>query len=275
MRQKAPTVSVVMAAYNAERFIGKAITSILKQTWKDFELIIVEDRSKDSTWQVIKKYAPKDARIRTFRNRVNMGGCKTLNRGMMLARGKYVAVMDNDDWSYPNRLKKQVAFLEKHPKVGIVGGTMKIIDENGKVIAKRTYQRTDKKIRANIFRYSPFSHPLIMMRRSVLKIVGYGNCDFAPADDYELYFRIGTVSKFANLKETVLKYRVVSGSMTQKYTKKMVLTSIKTRDVYRNTDVYRMNFTDYLFNLALKVAVSILPPRVILLVFNMVRNTKA
>lgn len=274
MKSNTPIVSVVMAAYNAEKFIGEAIQSILDQTLKDFELIIVSDCSKDGTWKIIKKYSAIDKRIRVFQNKKNMGGCRTLNRGMEMGRGKYIAVMDNDDWSYPSRLEKQVKLMEKNPDVGIVGGTMEIIDENGTVMAKRKYNLKDKEIRKDIFRFSPFSHPLTMMRKSVLESVGYDDCDFAPADDYELYFRIGTVAKFANLKDTIFKYRVVSNSMTQRLTKKMILTTIKTRNKFKSGSNYHMSVFDRLFNLVLWIAAYVLPSKIILGVFNMVRNNK-
>jgi glycosyltransferase involved in cell wall biosynthesis len=274
MITKLPVVSVVMAAYNSERFIGEAIQSILDQSFKNFELIIVNDCSHDTTWKIIKKYSLVDKRIGIYQNIKNMGGCQTLNIGMSLAKGKYIAVMDNDDWSYPERLEKQVNFLEKNPKVGIVGGTMEIIDENGVVSSKRKYNLDDADIRKNLFRYSPFAHPLIMMRRSVLEIVGYGDCEYAPADDYELYFRIGTVAKFANLKDTIFKYRVVANSMTQRMTKKMILTTVKTRNTYRKIADYRMGFADGIFNLVLWISAYILPSKIILGIFNLVRNNK-
>ena len=273
-KKSRPMVSVVMSAYNSERFIGEAIQSILNQTWKDFELIILDDCSRDDTPKIISEYTKVDRRIKPFSNKVNLGGCLSLDRGMKAAKGKYIAVMDNDDWSYPDRLKKQVDFLEKHPGVGIVGGTMEIMDENGIISAKRQYHRNDTSIRKNIFRYSPFSHPLIMVRRSVLETVGYSNCEFAPADDYEMYFRIGTVSKFANLKDTILKYRVVSNSLTQRYPRKMILTSIKARNTYRKVAGYHMRLSDYVFNLLLRICAFILPSKIILKIFNFVRNIK-
>jgi len=275
MKTKTPMVSVAMAAYNAESFIEEAIQSILDQTFKNFEFIIIDDCSRDNTPRLINKYALIDKRIRSFKNKVNLGGCMSLDRAMKMARGKYIAVMDNDDWSYPDRLKKQVDFLEKHPGVGIVGGTMEIMDENGIISAKRQYHRSDSSIRKNIFRYSPFSHPLIMIRRSVLETVGYANCKFAPADDYEMYFRIGTVSKFANLKDIILKYRVVSNSLTQRYARKMILTSIKARNTYRKVPGYHMRLSDHIFDFFLRIFAFILPSKIILKIFNFVRNIKA
>lgn len=274
LKKVAPIVSVVMSAYNAERFIGQAIQSIMDQTWKDFEFIIVDDCSRDNTPKLINEYARIDKRIKSFKNKVNLGGCLSLDRGMKMAKGKYLAVMDNDDWSYPDRLMKQVDFLEKHPDVGIVGGTMEIMDEHGIASAKRQYHQSDADIRKNIFRYSPFSHPLIMIRRSVLETVGYANCEFAPADDYEMYFRIGTISKFANLNDTILKYRIVSNSLTQRCARKMILNSIKTRNTYRKTTGYRMHLSDRIFDFFLRIFAFFLPTKIIIKAFNLIRNIK-
>lgn len=274
VKKNAPMVSVVMSAYNAERFIGEAIQSILNQTWKDFDFIIIDDCSRDNTPKLINEYARIDKRIKSFKNKVNLGGCLSLDRGMKMARGKYLAVMDNDDWSYPDRLKKQVNFFEKHPDVGVVGGTMEIMNEKGIVSTKRQYHQSDADIRKNIFRYSPFSHPLIMIRRSVLEIVGYANCEFAPADDYEMYFRIGAVSKFANLNDTILKYRTVSNSLTQRYARKMILTSIKTRNTYRKAAGYHMRLSDCVFDFFLRICAFIFPSNFIISTFNLIRNIK-
>lgn len=274
MKNTTPLVSVVMAAYNSERFIGEAIESILDQSYDNFELIIVNDCSKDNTWNIIKSYSKTDRRIKIFQNKKNLGGCKTLNKGMLLGKGKYLAVMDNDDISYSRRLEKQVNLLEKNPKIGIVGGGIEIIDENGTIQSKRKYHLKDSEIRKHLFHFSPFAHPLIMVRRSVLEQVGYHDCEYAPADDYELYFRIGKVSKFANIKDVIFKYRVVSGSMTQRMTKKMILTTVKTRLKYQNSPEYKMNFVDKVFNLLLWISAYIVPSKIILIMFGILRNSK-
>jgi len=274
MEIKSPKVSVTMASYNSQRFIGEAIQSILNQALFDFELIIVDDCSKDETYKIAKDYERKDSRIRVYKNKSNLGGCETLNKCMKMAKGKYIAVMDNDDWSYPDRLKKQADFLDDHPKVGMVGGVMEIMNENNRVLAVRKYHLSDLEIRKHIFRYSPFSHPLIMIRKSVLESVGYGDCSFAPADDYELYFRIGSKYKLANLADILLKYRVLPGSITHKTTKRMVGTTLKVRRMYRLNNKYHMNFIDYFFSMIMFISVRILPSWAIIKLFNLIRNRK-
>ncbi len=269
-----PKVTVLMSAYNSEKYISTAIKSILKQTYKNFELIIIDDCSSDSTWSIIQTYAKGDSRIVALRNKKNIGGCQTLNKGLQIAKGEYIARADNDDISYHYRLKKQVSFLNTHPDVGIVGGAMEIVDQNDKVTEVRKYHLNDKDIRRYIFRYSPFSHPLIMMRKKVLDTVGYYNKEYAPADDYELYFRIGTISKFANLRDILLKYRVVTNSMTQTLTKKMELGTIKARRKYSSTEHYQMTIFDHLYNFLQYLSIFTFPSKLKIRIFNILRNSK-
>ncbi len=267
-----PKVSVAMASYNSEKYIAEAVESILNQTLRNFELIIVDDCSSDNTWKIINQFSKRDRRIRIYKNSNNLGGCKTLNKAMGYAKGKYIAVMDNDDWSYPYRLLKQSSFLDKHPEVGIVGGTMEITDRNLIVKGQRKYDTSDGEIRNNIFRHSPFSHPLIMLRKTVVDIVGYGKCEFAPADDYELYFRIGTISKFANIKEVLIKYRVLNNSITHNQTKLMIKKTLLVRNLYKNRLGYKIKVHDLILCYLMVIA-TFLPTRLILFLFNKVRNS--
>ena len=115
MQKNKPFVSVLMPAYNAEKYIGLAIQSILDQTYRDFEFIILDDCSKDHTWEIIQKYAQKDKRIRAIHNNINLKIAETLNKGLKECKGKYIVRKDADDWSYPNRIEKQVD-MEKNPE---------------------------------------------------------------------------------------------------------------------------------------------------------------
>jgi len=268
-----PLVSVLMPAYNAEKYIGEAIESILNQTFKDFEFIIVDDASTDKTWEIIQEYAKKDKRILALKNNNNIKSCLTLIKAFKLAKGKYISVADNDDISYANRLKKQFDFMEEHQEVGIAGGVIQIIDQNKKPIAKRKYDITDCEIRKSIFRHSPFAHPLIMIRKTVLNKIGYYNPKYAPADDYDLYFRIGEISKFANLSEVLLQYRVVSNSITNKSTTKMELNTISIRNIYGNTKHYQMTFVDRIYTLMHYLIIFLLPSKIRLWLFNFIRNS--
>lgn len=269
-----PLVSILMPAYNAEKYIGEAIESILNQTFKNFELVISDDCSTDNTWGIIQEYAKKNRRIIAYRNRKNIKSCLNYIKAMNLAKGRYLAIMDNDDISYPDRIERQFKFLERHPEVGIVGGAMEIIDGYGNYIAKRRYHLIDKKIRKHIFKYSPFSHPLVMIRKSVLEQVGYYNPSYAPADDYDLYFRIGKISKFANLPDVLLKYRVLSNSITNKSTRRMALSTIAIRYAYDNNYPYQMTLFDRILTFIQYFTIFVMPDKMRLRLFNFIRNSK-
>jgi len=273
-KQKSPAITVLLPVYNAYKYVAIAIESILNQTFTDFEFLILDDCSSDRSWEIIQNYQKMDNRIIAIQNDVNLGGCNNLNKGLKLSKGKYIAGIDNDDWFYPDKLEKQFNFMESHPEVGIVGGVMEIINSNGKVIGKRRYNLTDDEIRKKIFRYSPFAHPLIMIRKSILDKVGYYNDAYAPADDYDLYFRIGKVSKFANLPDVILKYRVVPGSMTDSLTKKMELNTIKVRKLYSKDNDYKFGRIDRVYNLMHYISIFIIPPRIKLRLFNLLRNAR-
>jgi len=263
-----------MAAYNGENYIAGAIKSILNQSFRDFELIIVDDASTDGTWKVAKSYKSKDRRIVLLKNEINIGSSRTMTIALRLSRGRYVAVMDNDDYSYPNRLKKQFDFLEKNTGVGVIGGSIKIISEDGTYVGKRKYHLQDSAIRKHIFRFSPFAHPSVMFRKSVLDKVGYYNTKYAPADDYELYFRIGAVSELANLPEVLVTYRAQTYSITNVSTKLMQLNTIKVRRFYNGKLGYKMNVVDEIITALQCMAIYLIPRKILLRIFNMLRNSK-
>jgi len=270
--EKKPTITVLLSVYNAENYVGIAIESILKQSFTDFELIAVDDCSTDKSWDIVQQYMKLDSRVIAKRNEVNLGGCKTLNVGLKLAKGKYIARLDNDDWSYPNRLEKQFDFLEAHPDVGIVGGVMEIMNQHGEVTGKRKYNISDQEIRNKIFRYSPFSHPLVMIRKSILDKVGSYDPAYAPADDYELYFRIGNESQFANLPDVIMRYRVIPSSITFMQTKKMELATINVRNQYSKNPNYNYTLVDKLYNTFQFFSIYIVPSRLKIYLFNLLRN---
>lgn len=151
---------------------------------------------------------------------------------------------------------------------------MELMDEGGNVFGKREYGVSDREIRKTIFRYSPFSHPLIMMRKSVLDKTGGYDPAFSPAEDYELYFRIGMESKFANLRDVLMQYRIVAGSMTANLTKKMELATIRVRDLHGANKFYKMTWIDRLYNAAHYLSIFIVPPRIKISLFNLLRNTR-
>lgn len=267
-------ISVLMPAYNAERYIALAIESILNQTFKDFEFIIVDDGSTDNTPSIIQDFAKKDKRIVPVRHKENLEICRALNTGIELARGKYIARMDADDWSYPNRLEKQYKFMEKHPEVGISGGSMEIINKNGKQIGIRRYNLTDVEIRKKIFRYSPFSHPLIIIRKNILDKTGFYNPNLVYAEDYDLYFRIGKFAKFDNLDNILLKYRMLKENSTSKRLREMELKTLAIRKKAVREYGYKMSLVDKIYLILQYSSILIIPPKIKIWLFNFLRNNE-
>ncbi len=210
-----PAVSVLMSVYNNDRFLRAAIESILNQTFTDFEFVIIDDGSTDRAGKILEKYAAQDARIRLTR-RENRGVAKTRNELIDQARGKFVAVMDGDDVALPDRLKQQVEFLTAHPEVVCVGGSQDWIDEAGRFLVHREVLEHDRDIQASALSgITPINHPCALIRRSALLQVGGYDETMATVGDLDLFLRLGEVGQLANLKQTVLQYRLHPKSISE------------------------------------------------------------
>lgn len=196
-----PCVSVLMPAYNVEKYVGAAIESILNQTFSDFEFIIINDGSTDDTANIIKKYADQDKRIRFIDNHENRGFIARLNDCLDLARGKYVAKMDSDDISLPERLAKQVNFLDAHPDVGMVGCGLQKFGTSEKIDIRPAH------VGVMDFMYECVT-TVFMARRDIIEYhhLRFDSNYFA-AEDMEFYSRFARVAKIVNLQEVLYMYR--------------------------------------------------------------------
>ena len=225
-----PLISVVMPNYNNEVFISETIESILTQTYSNFEFIILDDCSTDNSWEIIQKYAKKDKRIKAYKNKENLQIVETRNKLFTLLsnQSKYIAIIDSDDIAMSNRFELQFNFLEKYEDFGLVGGNLIIIDEKSKHIGKRKYPSSNNELRKKMLIKNNFAQPAIMMRRTTLDKVGNyskaGKID--KARDYDLWIRFANVSKVANLKEEVLKYRISSNQVKTKYFKETLKSTL-------------------------------------------------
>ncbi|MFT4326794.1 MAG: glycosyltransferase family 2 protein [Candidatus Woesearchaeota archaeon] len=266
MKQK-PLVSVVMPNYNGERFIKEAIESILQQSYNNFEFIIVDDCSTDSSWDIIQTYAKKDSRIKAFKNSSNMKIVATRNKGFSLCSKKstYVAIFDSDDISHKKRLEKQVVFLEKNTHVGAIGGHTYIINEEGNVVFKRTYPLTFSKKKV-LFK-SPFAQPAVMLRKSVLDTVGVYKveCDFDRARDFDLWIRIQDSYDIATLNAFVLYYRISSTQGKKTHLKETLRSTIQVQKKWMFKKKY-FSFSLCVY-VCLEYMLLLLPERIILYLF--------
>jgi glycosyltransferase involved in cell wall biosynthesis len=210
-----PTVSVVMPAFNAAEFLDEAISSILEQTFRDFEFLIIDDGSTDSTASILAKYGKADSRLRVFRQS-NEGMISALNRGCRLARGRYIARMDADDVSLPHRIERQVDYMEKNPRVGIVGTWTTQIERDGSVRGNWCPSPLPKFLRWKHFFGGCVHHPSVLIRRDVLEKIDFYRPDAVHVEDLDLWLRASAITEFGNVPEVLLKYRVWDESVSQR-----------------------------------------------------------
>ena len=201
-----PLVSVVMVTYNVERFLAEAIESILKQTFEDFEFIIVDFGSTDKSKTIASGYAATDSRIRLHEVPI-CGLAEARNAGCSLAQGRYIAIMDADDISLPGRLTWQIDFMEKHPEVGVLGGATEWIDTFGRSLRIERFPTEDFEIRTTLPNSCSFCQPTVLIRKDAFISVGGYRPAFVLAEDYDLWLRMAEHFHCANLSQVVLKYR--------------------------------------------------------------------
>jgi len=199
-------LAVIMATHNNAKRLPLAIKSILNQSFKQFKFIIVDDASIDETSQILRKI--KDKRVKLITNQKHLGLTKSLNKALKQTKARYIARMDADDFSLPQRFKTQLDFLDKHPKIALLGTAAILINHQGKKIGTKHHPSDSTKLRQKILQYCPFIHPTWMIRRSVLIKVGSYNPDFEYSQDYELALRIMAKYQTANLNQALIKYRV-------------------------------------------------------------------
>jgi glycosyltransferase involved in cell wall biosynthesis len=211
-----PTVSVVMAVFNGEKYLREAVESILNQTFRDFEFIAIDDGSTDGSKMILDELARRDPRLRVV-SRPNKGLTPTLNEGLSLARGRYVARMDADDVAMPTRFEKQVAFLDANPDVVLLGGAYELIDEEGRLLTVQRPAVDDATLQSHCLAgRTPICHPLAMMRREALQQVGGYDESYSVAQDLDLWLRLGEVGRLACVTDVLLKYRMHETSVSEK-----------------------------------------------------------
>lgn len=205
-----PKVSVLMPVYNGEKYLREAIDSILSQIFTDFEFVIVDDASTDRSVEIIKSY--RDPRILFTRNDSNLGLIATLNRGLERASGEYVARMDQDDVSLPERLARQVAFMDSNPDIAASGTFAQDIDASGNSTSLRRVPFGDR-LKYDFWRPSPLIHPSAIIRVAHLGNLRYDS-NAIHAEDYDLWLRLRKNYKLENLPEYLLRYRVHGESIS-------------------------------------------------------------
>lgn len=209
-----PKVTVLMTVYNGEKFLAEAIDGILNQTFRDFEFLIINDGSTDGSREIIKSY--EDPRINLVDNETNIGLTASLNRGLSLAGGEYIARQDADDISLPGRLEKQISILERNLEIALLGSWYLEIDESGNPLREYKLPCEPLQISWDSIFYCSFS-TVVFRRELVLNNVGSYDESFRYAQDWELYSKIARTHTAVNIGECLVKYRLHSRSMTDTY----------------------------------------------------------
>lgn len=227
----APRITVLMPVYNAGAFLREAIDSILSQSFRPFEFLIIDDGSTDESAGIIASY--RDPRIRLIRNPENLGITPTLNKGIALASCELIARMDADDISHPHRLQKQFGFMKRNPKCALLSTWARVISEDKKFIRLERY-------RSNFYYYNLtfecwMYHPTIMFRKSAVQQVGMYTMPYS--EDYDLFWRISTRFPIANLAEPLVDYRITATSLNA-VQKKAEYDQANEQNVIRNIRYY-------------------------------------
>ena len=212
---RAPAVTVLMPVFNGERYLREAVTSILGQSFRDFELLIVDDGSTDASAAIIEELKRNDSRVRS-RFQSNQGHVAALNAGLESVRGNYIARMDADDVARPGRLEAQVRFLENHPDIGVVGTAATLIDGDGRESGVVRFPSSHGAVRWALCFGSPIIHPSAMIRADVLRQAGGYDAEMRHAEDYDLWLRISRISRLANLEEPLLLLRKHGGNVSER-----------------------------------------------------------
>jgi hypothetical protein len=211
-----PRVSVVMPVHNGEKYVAEAVESILSQTFRDFEFIIINDGSTDSSADILGRYHQEDDRIRIYPQE-NRGVAASRNRGSQLAQGEYIAQMDHDDVSLPERLARQLGYLEAHPEIGVLGTWVQVIDSHGKARETWHLPTMPRVLEWSLCFEDTLANPSVMMRRAVIERLGFYRAETTPAEDYDLWARALADTQLANVPEVLLQYRVWQESLSYRY----------------------------------------------------------
>ena len=208
-----PKVSVIIPVYNREKYVGEAIDSILAQSFTNFELLLIDDGSTDGSIEIMKSYT--DPRVRLVRNEHNLGIPKTRNKGLQLARGDYIAILDSDDTALSDRLVKQVAFLDRYKDYALLGSWATQMDEEGRPLEKGKRQFVSSgEVKSHLLFRCWLPHSSIMVRAAILQAYGYRE-QYVLCSDFDLFVRLARKHQLGHLPEPLVRHRVHEGSITR------------------------------------------------------------
>lgn len=249
-----PLVTVVMAAYNAEGTITEAVQSILDQDFRDFELLVINDGSTDKTLSILSDMSHQDSRIRLI-TQTNMGLTRSLNRGLMEAKGKYIARQDADDYSYPSRLAEQVALLEANTDIVLCGANCDNAFPNGLISAWG--HRSEAALKKSIPFKTPFAHSTAFFRKDAALALGGYDESYLTAQDMEFWIRLSQCGRVVMLETPLIKRNILGTSVSIKKRWR------QTYDAFRARWTHNDNKPKALYHTARSLIISLLPDRII------------
>ncbi len=227
---KQPLISVIMPVYNVGEYLSQAINSILSQSIRDIEFIIIDDASTDNSYKIAREYALRDKRIKLYRNKTNSGISISAKRALSYSTGQFIARMDGDDIALPERFAKQVKYLKSHPLTVAVGAQCLLIDKDGTIIGQKNFPTEFEEIYKYIFQFVPLQQPTLMINRKLLpEDFQFYRDGMNTAEEIELIFKLFMYGKVENLPDVLLMYRVHNGNTSFKNIKKTFFLTIISR----------------------------------------------
>jgi glycosyltransferase involved in cell wall biosynthesis len=266
---KTPLVSIITPVYNNEEYIREALESIIIQNFKDFEAIIIDDYSSDNSYSIITEYKDRDNRFKIFKNPRRTGAGDTRNFGLNNATGKYIAVFDSDDIMFPQRLSKQLNFMEKDDNImiGVCGSNVELIDNSGKVLGIKKFPEGHDACIKSLFYRSPFCHSSTIIRKQLFQDYGYYISDVA--HDYDLWFRLHDKTHFHNLQDILVKYRLHNKNISVDKIEKQYYTISKARKKL-DTSNYKVPFFSKIYFIIGGIIIKFIPNDKIFSIYNKV-----
>jgi glycosyltransferase involved in cell wall biosynthesis len=242
-----PKLTVLMAVWNDARFLNAAIESILNQSFQDFEFIIIDDGSDDSTWNIIQKYST-NCRIVPHQNDKNLGLTKSLNIGLSMAKGEYLARLDSDEIALPGRLQSQVHFLDNNPDIGLLGGGYQIIDSENRISRVILRPTNDEELKAELlFKNHSIAHGTVIVRTALLREVNGYDDNYKYAQDYDLWVRLAEKTRFSSLPVPLMQWRDTKNNISYRHRDEQLTCAlnISIRYLKRIIDEHAMDWDAY------------------------------
>lgn len=272
MKNNRPLVTVLMTVYNAERYLREAVESIEAQTYKNWELVIVDDGSVDRSREILRKLAKNNRKVRPVYLKRNHGVSYASNAGLAKARGQLLGRMDADDIAMSDRIEKQVKYLLANPQVVAVGGQCELIDANGETVGVKQFPTKPEVIKNALFMYNPLQHPSMMIN---LEKIGDNKLQYRDesvlAHDLELLLMLLPYGEIANLPETILRYRVHNDSLSLRSPKATFRDTVEVRDRALCMYGYEPSVVARVVDVLQRVVMAILPSEVVYPLFRFVR----